>query len=110
PMEAGAHLFANVRKGEIHLDGQPAGASSADLPAAPAEAPPAPHEATAPGPAEAPAPAAAPAPVAATESAPVPHAGHPAARSRTLALANPEPANGSEPPATGKAKAAYALR
>jgi hypothetical protein len=35
-MEAGAHLFANVRKGEIHLDGQPAGASSAEAPAAPA--------------------------------------------------------------------------
>ncbi len=26
-MEAGAHLFANVRKGEIHLDGQPAARS-----------------------------------------------------------------------------------
>src|SRR3989442_8933 len=25
-MEAGAHLFANVRKGEIRLDGQPSGA------------------------------------------------------------------------------------
>ena len=89
-MEAGAHLFANVRKGEIHLDGQPGGATSAEAPAAPV-APAAvasarvPHEAAA----AAPAPAVASVPA----SAPAAHALHPATaagtHNRTLALASP---------------------
>jgi ferric-dicitrate binding protein FerR (iron transport regulator) len=93
-MEAGAHLFANVRKGEIHLDGQPAGASSAEAPAAPAapappvSPPPAPHEAAAVVPAPA-----APAVASAPASPPAPRASHSAAvgatHSRTIALASP---------------------
>jgi hypothetical protein len=106
-MEAGAHLFANVRKGEIHLDGQPAGASGAEAPAAPVApaavaAPPGPHEAAAAVPAPAavvPAPAAvvsvpaAPLVASAPASAPAPHAVHSATaagtHNRTLALASP---------------------
>ncbi len=114
-MEAGAHLFANVRKGVIHLDGQPAGASSAEAPAAPVApaavaSPPVPHEAAAavPAPAAAvPAPATGvPTPAArlvasAPANAPAPHAVHSAAaaHSRTLALASP---HGNAPmPETG---------
>ncbi len=93
-MEAGAHLFANVRKGEIHLDGQPAGAAMgtetpAETPAAP---PTAPHETAEVAPA---APAASAVAVAGVMvPVPAPHAAHPGAtaqagHSRALAVANP---------------------
>ena len=104
-MEAGAHLFANVRKGEIHLDGQTVGASSAEVPAAPAapaSPPPAAHEAAAVVPAPAAvvlapaAPLSAPAAplVASTPTnAPAPHASHaapaPGMHARTVALVSP---------------------
>ena len=98
-MEAGAHLFANVRKGEIYLDGQPSGGAEA-----PAAAP-ATHEAAgtaSPAPAAAAAVAVA---VAASAPAPVPvaasplaathaHATAPATHSHALAL------SGSHAPAT----------
>ena len=95
-MEAGAHLFANVRKGEIHLDGQPAGASSAEAPEAPATPAPA-AVPPAPAPREtaavAPAPAAPAVVASAPASTPAPHTSHSAtvagAHNRTLALASP---------------------
>ena len=43
-MEGGAHLFANVRKGEIRLDGQPAGGLGESAAAAPTPREPAPAQ------------------------------------------------------------------
>lgn len=87
-MEAGAHLFANVRKGEIHLDDQPASLPEA-APVVPAHEP-----AVAPAPPVAPAAPAPPAPAASVAAAPAAHAVRPVAappapRSRTTAFASP---------------------
>jgi len=85
-MEAGAHLFANVRKGEIHLD-QATASGAAETPEVPTLAPAA-HEVLAPAPMPAAPMAAASAPVVGLP----PHVSHSTttqpAHSRTTSLAS----------------------
>jgi hypothetical protein len=96
-MEAGAHLFANVRKGEIHLDGQPAtgAAGAAETAAAREEEVAAAQKTTATAPATVTSPTPTPTPTAGSTSAPVAvtataHVARPVGaspRSRTTAFA-----------------------